>query len=180
MKDDELLELLRSDENAGTEALIKQYSGLVYSVVRNILAGQCDSSEIEDCVTDVFLRFRGGLSTFVPKASVKNYLAVIARNTALNCIRNKCPTYSVDDDFFLELPDGGDLEEEVCRKLLLRSVLDEIKRMGSPDRDILMRKYYFLQSSKEIARSLGMSAQAVDTRAHRAVERLKEKFGGQL
>ena len=56
MKDDELLTLLRSDENAGTEALIKQYSGLVYSVVRNILAGKCDSSEIEDCVTDVFLR----------------------------------------------------------------------------------------------------------------------------
>lgn len=179
MNDSELLELLRSDENAGMDALIKRYSGLVFSVVRSIMAGKCDSSEVEDCVTDVFLRFRNGLPTFVPKASVKNYLAVIARNAALNCVRNKCPTYSVDD-FALELPDGGDLEEEVCRKLLLRSVLDEIKRMGSPDSDILMRKYYFLQPSKEIARSLGMSVQAVDTRAHRAVERLKAKFGGQL
>ena len=50
--------------------------------------------------------------------------------------------------------------------------------MGSPDAQILIRKYYFGQGSKEIAGELGLSVSDVDTRTHRAMEKLRNKFGG--
>jgi len=178
MKDEKLLELLRSDPNAGMSKLISRYSGLVFTIVRGRLENVCDSYEIEDCVTDVFLHFMSGIERFVPAASIKNYLAVIARNTALTYIRNRLKTDSIDDDdFFIEIPDGADFTEEIAEKQILESIYEEIGKMDHPDSDIMIRKYYFGQSSKRIAADLKMTVSAVDTRAHRAMEKLRKKFG---
>ena len=43
MTDHKLLQLLRTDRNKGMTLLIREYSGLVFSVVRGILADICDS-----------------------------------------------------------------------------------------------------------------------------------------
>lgn len=179
MKDDKLLRLLEREPDAGMSRLISQYSGLVFTIVRGRMGRVCDSSEIEDCVTDVFLNFRSGLSSFVPCASIKNYLAVIARNTAGMYIRNKIQTDSIDDeDFTIVIPEEGDFTEEVAKRDLLEQVYAEIARMGPPDSDIIIRKYYLGQSSKQIASDLKLSVSNVDVRAHRAIERLRKSFGG--
>ena len=179
MKDEKLLRLLKKDPDAGMDILIRQYSGLIFSVVRGRLSDLCDSSEIEDCVTDVFIKFYSGIKTFVIETSIKNYLAVIARNTACNYLRNKDKFVSTDDsDFLVEIPDRTDVAKEVAEKELLKSIYAEIERMGYPDSEIMLRKYYFGHSSKTIAADLDMTVSNVDTRAHRAMEKLKTMFGG--
>ena len=179
MTDQMLLELLRSDPDEGLRQLIRQYSGLVFSVVSGRLAEVCDSSEIEDCVTDVFISFHTHLDSFVPKTSLKNYLCVIARNAAAGLARNRLACDSIDDeDFSVDIPDGSDVSEKAAERQLLENVFAEIKSLGHPDSDILIRKYYFGYSSRDIASSLGMSVSNVDTRAHRAIRSLRAKFGG--
>ena len=180
MTDHKLLQLLGTDRNKGMTLLIREYSGLVFSVVRGILSDICDSSEIEDCVTDVFLKFQAGLDKFRPEASVKTYLGIIARNTALNCSRNRLAFASTDEeDFLAEIPDSSDIAEEIAEKDLLERIFKEISDMGHPDSDIMFRKYYLGQSSKTIAEKLNMTVSNVDTRAHRAVEKLRTKFKGE-
>ena len=178
MTDQKLLALLRSDPEAGTDRLIRQYSGLVYSIVSGILSGVCDSSEIEDCAADVFHRFIRDHGSFRSGASVKTYIGIMARNAAVDCKRKKVPYIPLDGGSVLELPDGDDVQAEAARKDMVRRVLDEIRKMGHPDSDILFCRYYLGQSSKTVAASLGMTVSNVDTRAHRALEKLKEKFGG--
>lgn len=179
MIDHKLLHLLRTDPNAGMTQLIRQYSGLVFSIVKGITFEVCDSSEVEDCVTDVFLNFQRGLDSFKPDASIKTYLGVIARNTALKCVRNRISYISIDDeDIFVEIPDNNDVSEEIAEKELLNSVFNEIANMGHPDSDILFGKYYLGLSSKAIAKKLKLTVSNVDTRAHRALQKLRDKFGG--
>ncbi|MBQ7603598.1 MAG: sigma-70 family RNA polymerase sigma factor [Clostridia bacterium] len=180
MTDHKLLELLRTDRNNGMTLLIQEYSGLVFSVAKGILSDVCNSSEIEDCVTDVFLKFQKGLDGFKPEASVKTYLGIIARNTALNMRRNMISPLSTDeDDFFAEIADDRDIVEEIAEKELVNRIFKEIAEMGHPDSDIMFRKYYLGQSSKTIADKMNMTVSNVDTRAHRAVKKLKAKFGGE-
>ena len=45
-----------------------------------------------------------------------------------------------------------------------------------PDRDIFLRKYYLLQSGKEIAAALGMSVESVNTRLSRGRDRLRREL----
>ena len=176
MTDEKLMDLIRTDPNTGMSLVIRRFSGLVFSIVSGIMADVSDSSEIEDCVTDAFLRFRSSLDSFRPEASLKTYLGVIARNAALNCIRNKRATVPLDEDFVIGIAVSPDVSDEIAEKETVRIVLDEIKRLGHPDSDIIFRKYYLGQSSKTIADSLGMTVSNVDVRSHRAIMKLREKL----
>ena len=180
MDDRKLLKLLQTDKNAGMSRLIKQCSGFVFAIVRQKLQNVCDSSEIEDCVCEVFERFSQNFDTYKPEASLKTYLGVLARNAAANLLRNRVSAGSIDDeDFFVDVPDGTDLEDEAARRELLGRIYGEIRAMGHPDSDILFYKFYLGQSSKQIADALHVTVSNVDTRTHRAVAKLKTKFGGE-
>ena len=48
--------------------------------------------------------------------------------------------------------------------------------MAPPDRDIFLRKYYLLQSSKEIATALNMSVESINTRLSRGRDRLRHQL----
>ena len=88
-------------------------------------------------------------------------------------------TASLDaEDFPMEIPEGDDFTEEVAKRDLLVRIWREIYAMGQPDREILVRKYYLGQSSKQIAADMHMTVSNVDTRAHRAIRKLRTKFGG--
>ncbi len=180
MKDETLLRLLQTDPDAGMDRLVRQYGGFVFAVVKGRLDGVCDSAEIEDCAADVFLDFYQHSGDFRQAASLKNYLCVMARNRAVDCFRKKRPTLSLDGgDFPVAIPDGSDLSAEAAEKQVREAVWAEIRRMPPPDCDILFRKYYLGERAEKIAADLKLTVSDVDTRAHRAVRKLKQKFGGE-
>ena len=180
MNDRKLLALLKDDPNAGMTQLIRQYSGFVFTVAGGILSEVCDSSEIEDCVTDVFLHFYSGAASFRSDASIKTYLGIAARNAALNCARSRLPREPIEDgDFTIEIPGSTDPGEEAAEKDLLERVFKDVYALGRPDSEIIIRKYYLGQSACSIARALRMTVSNVNTRAYRAVRKLRKKYGGE-
>ena len=51
-----------------------------------------------------------------------------------------------------------------------------VAAMAPPDRDIFLRKYYLLQSGKEIAAALNMSVESINTRLSRGRDRLRRQL----
>ena len=184
MEDRKLIRLLNKDPDVGMDQLMNQYAALVYAVVKGrMIDFQCISSDIDDCAADVFSKFYMNLTDYDPsKASLQTYLCVLARNLAIDRMRTRSAHEHVsmeDDQNLLTLADDVIIEEEIIEKELRRSVLKAIEALGSPDRDIIFRKYYYGQTSKEIAHDLGLSVSNVDTRAHRAILKLRKLFGGE-
>ena len=184
MEDAKLLRLLQKDPNAGMEQLMDQYAGLVYAVIKGRLADFYHvSSDIEDCVADVFSKFYADIASYDPKLSgIKSYLCVIARNLAINLAKKRSHqqgAVSFDDESAIrQIPDDLLIDSELAETELRREVLTAVKDLGQPDTDIILRKYYFGESSKEIAAALKLTVSNVDTRAHRALNKLKKMFGG--
>lgn len=185
MQDDELINILKTDPNTGMTLLLKQYAGLIYSVVRHKLAGQsfCDA-DIEHCVADTFSEFYCDLDNFQNAAgSIRAWLCVIARNNAYDRLRRykkEAGTLSLDAEGIAEpWDDTFSVEEALVTKEFREELLREIKALGEPDSTILLRKYYLSESSKEIAANLNLTVSAVDTRAHRAIQKLRNLFGGE-
>lgn len=179
MEDSQFLRLLRRDPNAAMEALIAQYAGLVYTVVQGKLNGMtCLSSDIEDCVADVFSEFYMERDRFDPqKASIKTYLCVIARHNAADLLRKRKLRQwdiSLDDESTPDLAFDSNMEQDLLR----HRVFEEICDLGEPDKTILLDKFYFGHSSKVIAAKLSMSVSNVDTRTSRALRKLRELIGG--
>ena len=181
MDDAYLIELLRSDPERGFDELTRLYSGLVYSVVRGKLAGVCSEADIEDCAADTFSDFYLASGSFnAERGSIRSLLAVIARRRAVNLyrktVRERAHTACLDE---LDEPDTAPSPAEQAENAEeKRMLLSEIAALGDVDREIIIRKYYFAESTRSIARRLKMKPSAVDTRAHRAVLKLKSKLGG--
>ena len=153
MNDEKLVQCIKTDPEAGMKKLMDRYTGYVAAVVRARLGGVCDTSEIEDCIVDVFLAFHDQIDRFVPNASVKNYLCVLARNLAVERYRKKAPVTSLDDEALnFEIASEDNVEDDVAQKALIAEICREIDRMGEPDRSILFGKYFLGKSAEQIAR----------------------------
>lgn len=184
MHDDALYQILHQDPDAGMKILIDQYAGLVSAVVQSKLS-PCVfcAADIEHCIADVFSEFYCDLDKYDPKqGSIKAWLCVIAKHNALDRLRQhykEAGTVSLDDDSFCaQLADDFSIECDLEDRDTRSALMQAIERLGEPDREILIRKFYLAQSSKEIADRLKLTVSNVDTRTHRAIQKLRDQFGG--
>lgn len=176
MGDAELLDLLRKNPEKGLKALIAQYAGLVYAVVRRNLPEALCAADAEDCAAEAFNEFYLDLDKYAPsKGSIKAWLCVIARHNAIDLARRNTAVLPLDEEIRADIG-GISLESDLEERELRRAVLSEVKSLGEPDREILLRKFYLGESSKEIAARLKMSVSNVDARTSRAVEKLRKKL----
>lgn len=183
MDDKTLLNLIENDPNAGIEQLINQYGGIVYTVIKNRLDGfDCLSSDIEDCVADVFSNFFTEIYRYNPeKSSIKTYLCVMARNHAINLSKKRSYLNTISLDDVTELAtiiDDASADNNLQDDELKSEVIKAVVELGEPDSSIIFRKYYYGESSKDISKALGLSVSNVDTRTHRALNKLRKMFGG--
>lgn len=185
MQDDELLAQLRTEPNIGIQILMNQYAGIVYAVVRSKLSEKLFSpTDIEDCVADVFSEFYREIDSFDDtRGSIKAWLCVIAKHNAIDILRKRskdnCMISLEDADLGIEYADAFSVEDDFEEKELRKRLMQEIKKLGEPDCEIIVRKFYLSQSSKEIAEVLDMTVSNVDVRTHRALKKLRKKLGGE-
>ncbi len=183
MRDDEILTILRKDPNRGIAILTDLYAGLVYSVVRGRLSEKefC-AADIENCVADSFTDFYLSIRSFDPRrGSIRARLCVIARKNAIDILRRRKKERELlplDPDAN-ELADDYSLEGDFSREETRRELLSAVNALGEPDREIVIRKFYLLQPSKEIADIMGLTVSNVDTRTHRAIEKLRKRLKGE-
>ncbi|MCI8915828.1 MAG: sigma-70 family RNA polymerase sigma factor [Oscillospiraceae bacterium] len=179
MRDQEMLDMLRRSPEKGMGLLMERYAGLVYAVARSRLpGGMFCAADVEGCVADAFSEFYLDLDSYdLEKGSIRSWLCVIARHNALDLARQRCR----EGERLLPLEDelaaaGGGLESGLEERELRRVVLEAVAELGEPDREIMLRKFYLGEPSAQIAARLGMTAGGVDTRTHRAVEKLRKKL----
>lgn len=181
--DKRILQLIKKNPEKGMTALIKQYSGLVFTIVKNKISGICSNEDIEETVSDVFISFYKTIdSVDLDKGRLSAYLATIAKRKAIDKLRShgSRKEISIDDAFsYIELEDSFNLETEIEKKLLLKRLIDEVNALGEPDSTIIYRKYFLGESSKAIAEYLKLTDENVRVRLHRALRKLETSMKGE-
>jgi RNA polymerase sigma-70 factor (ECF subfamily) len=182
LDDTRIYSLLLDDPEKGIEKLMDKYMAFVYTIVSGKLALSCKRQDIEECVSDVFYkvyRTRAGIDP--EKGSIKSYLAVLAKRTAIDAFRklhNTSGEISFDEYGCERIASGTDIEKEAAESETGDRLIEGIKALGEPDSQILIRKYYFGQSAKTISKALGMRENTINKRASRALTKLKASLGG--
>lgn len=181
MEEQDLVNLLNENSQKGIEAIIERYSGLVYCLIRNKVSGVCSSQDIEECVSDVFFAlFRQRDRIDLTKAKLQTYICVIAKRKAITLyqktLKKGNTVLLADVDMNKCQDDVLYLDESYIHKENRKILLSAINQLGEIDRQIIIRKFLILQSSKEISELLGMTANAVDLRVHRALRKLKTEI----
>lgn len=172
--DEEILKLLERRDERGLELLRRQYGGLVSYVVRGICR---ESRDAEECVSDVWLAVWEKAERFDPRrGSLSGWLTAVARNAALNRLRRRRLEIQA-----LEEGDGAapSPEEAVLRREDLERLRAVVQSLGREERRLFARKYYYCQSTAQMAAELGLSERAVEGRLYRLRQKLQKRLGGE-
>lgn len=168
-----LLQAIRQDPDTGLRWAMRDYAALVRGIARRILPGR--DRDIEECTADVFVAlWRNAARLEVTGTPVRAWLIVTARNTAINRYRalQRRDTLPLTDELAATIADlpadpAGDAADELA-------VL--VAALEPPDREIFLRKYYLMQSSREIAAALDLRVSTVNTRLSRGRDRLRRQL----
>ena len=158
------------DENA-MEDLFRRYSGAVYSVALRVLR---DSGQAEDVLQEVFLQLWRDPTVFVQqRGSLGGWLVVVARNRAIDLLRRRKPTDSVDD---VVLASSVNVAEEAERNTIMQKVRKVIAGLPQEQRNTLELAYFEGLSHTEIASRTGDPLGTVKTRIRQALISLRKAF----
>ena len=158
------------DENA-MEAVFRRYSGPVYSVALRVLR---DTGQAEDILQEVFLQLWRKPAAFVQnRGSLGAWLVVIARNRAIDVLRRRKPSDSVDD---VVLNSPINVADEAERNIAMQRVRSVIANLPEEQRRTLDLAYFEGLSHTEIASRTGDPLGTVKTRIRQALITLRKVF----
>jgi RNA polymerase sigma-70 factor (ECF subfamily) len=160
----------RRDENA-MEDIFRRYSGPVYSVALRVLH---DTGQAEDVLQEVFLQLWRNPTAFdQDRGSLGAWLMVIARNRAIDLVRRRKPSDSVDD---VVLASSINVADEAERNVMMEKVHRALAELPSEQRKSLELAYFEGLSHTEIASRTGDPLGTVKTRIRQALITLRKAF----
>lgn len=171
-----IAQLLQKDER-GMEALLLHYGPLMRYIIAPILP---DPQDREECLSEVSMRVWSRVAQFDPaRGSWTAWLTAITRNTARNYQRSaqhRPGTQAIPEG--TPAPDDSP-EEAILQAERSAAVHNALGRLSPGDRALFYRKYYYLQSTAQIAAELGMTVRSVEGRLYRLKKQLRRMLGGE-
>ena len=175
MHTEDLVEAVRRRDDGSLDALMAHFRARILYILRPILP---DPRDQEECFHDISLKIWEKAGDYDPRrGSFPAWLTVLSRNTALNFARRHHP------EAWDELPADLRSEEPTPEETLLRRERQElvqraIMNLNAEEKILFYRKYYYLQSTRQIAAELGTTERAVEGRLYRLRSRLRKLLGG--
>lgn len=170
--DGELIELLKNQSPEGLAELKRRFDALIRYVVEPILP---DARDAEECVSDVYLKLWSAAPRLDPNRPLKPFVTAVARNTAVSMARKARPEAELDES----TPGEESPEAELLRRERVKTLKRALSSLTPAERRLIYRKYYYRQSTAQIAAELGMTERAVEGRLYRLKQRLRDLMGGE-
>lgn len=171
--DSVLLLRVASGDQEALAALFDRYSRTVYSVALRVLK---DPGQAEDVMQEIFFQLWRSPQSFINgRGSLAGWLVVVARNRAIDVLRRRRPSDSVED---VVLASPGNLASEAERNMLVAKVRVVLKDMPVEQQKAVELAFFEGLSHTEIAEKLGDPLGTVKTRIRLALVTLRKALGG--
>lgn len=176
MQENTVERLLLEKNEQGMDALLLHYGPLMRYIIAPILQNPQDR---EDCLSEVSMRVWEKIGQFDgEKGSFHAWLTAITRNTALNYARKASGSSAEELSESTPSPELSP-EEALLKKERQEALKTALSRLSYKDRLLFYRKYYYRQSTAQIAAELGMTERAVEGKLYRVKKQLRKSLGGE-
>lgn len=191
--DAELVSLACRGVAAAFRTIMERNNRRLFRVTRSVLKNDADA---EDAVQETYLRAFASLDTYAGAAALSTWLTSIALNEALGRLRRRRTMINLDEiagaaadgsesaarviPFPLTQPTASDPEHAAARTEIQRLLERAIDDLPDSFRMTFVLRFVEQMSVEETAACLGVPAETVKTRVHRAKRRLRQALGEQL
>ena len=176
MEDRDIIDLyFKRSEDAITQTDLK-YGKLCYSIAYNVLSSREDS---EESVSDTYLAAWNQIPPTRPRY-FPGFLGRIVRNLSINRWEAMQAKKRGGGQILLALEELGDCAdgnssvEDVCEsRELVAAYQNFLKELPREQKDIFLRRYFFMDPIARIAKDFGFSQSKVNSMLHRIRGKLK-------
>jgi len=158
-----LVSAVLSGEREVFSRLYEMYSPMVHG----ILLARVPRDEVDDLVQDIFLHALRKLHTLRNATAFGGWLAMIARNRAMDFYRNSRATVEVTDQVAVARTPNKTAKE----------ILDLIRKLPEAYRETLVLRFVEGMTGPEIAERTGLTPASVRVNLHRGMKMLRERLG---
>ena len=160
---------MRAGNEQALSLLYHRYSSMVYSVALRVLA---DTGAAEDILQEVFMQLWRSPSLFdSSRGNLDAWLAVIARNRAIDGLRKRRPETDITDVVISVQPDFA---AEADRSRAMQKVRGVLGEMPAPQRRALEMAYFEGLTHTEIAAKTGEPLGTIKTRIRAGLLALRQ------
>ena len=149
MEDIKIIELFFNRDETAIQELSNKYSGYCYKIVWNLLNNHED---VEECLNDTWLAAWEYIPPRRPSV-LSAYVGKIARGFAIDCFRKKQAAKRMDGHVadvcgeMDELSFSYVVDEKIAEKELIKIIENFLRKLSDSDRDIFIRRYWYLDLS---------------------------------
>lgn len=174
MDEEKLTQLFRSGDPELFIQIMETYNKLLWVVVGGVLNNVGTSEDIEECISDVYVSLWRNPKAYDPcKGSLKTFLAVVAKRKALDRYRQLTRTRIVELDEAVHSSDD-DLLDYIAKRNLYSELYEAIRSLNEPDKEILIRRYFFDEKPSGIADKTLLPVKEVENRLYQSKLRLRK------
>jgi len=174
LDDKKLSEILRSGDREAFYHIMETYNKLLWVIVGGVLNGVGTSEDIEECISDVYVSLWRNPKAYKPeKGSLKTFIAVAAKRKALDRYRQLTRVKIVELDDAIRSTDD-DLLEYIIERELYNELYEAIRSLKEPDKEILIRRYFFDEKPSGIADKTSLPVKEVNNRLYQSKRKLRE------
>ena len=174
--DEKIIEMFFGRSEQGIRELDNKYGTVCHNLSYNIVNNRQDA---EECVNDAYLGAWNAIPPVRPNPLL-SYIVKIVRNISLKIYwrkeaakRNGHYTIALEE---IEgyIADQKTVEDEIEARELARIIGEFLDTMTLENRVIFMRRYWFADSYKDIAKFVGLSEKNISVRLTRIREKMKQ------
>ena len=174
MNDVQIISGISNGSEAAINHAIGKYAKLIWSIATAVLKNTATVEDIEECVADVFVYLWQNHSKWSDqRGSLKTWLSSVAKSRAIDRYRqlSKKSELSLNDEIMIG---SMSIIDDIVTLETKRELIAAINALADPDREIIVRRYYYRQKPKEIGFILDMSVKQVENRLYQSKLKLRE------
>ena len=162
---------IRAGDEIAMADLYDRYSGIVYGVALRVLG---NTTAAEDVLQEVFLQLWRNPQAFdADRGRLPAWLAVIARNRAIDHLRKRPPEDDIED---LAISTGVNLENTTAQRLAVDKVRGVLAQLPAEQRRLLELAFFEGMTHSEIAAKTGEALGTIKTRIRTGLLALRKAF----
>ncbi|MFG6382897.1 MAG: sigma-70 family RNA polymerase sigma factor [Lachnospiraceae bacterium] len=176
MEDKQIIQMFLNREESAIQEIDKKYNQYCFKIAWNILNNREDS---EECVNDTWFRTWNYIPPKKPMI-LSSFIGKITRGLAIDCLRKKYAAKRPDlhmadietETSKLDSIVANTLEEQISEKELFKILNGFLWELSESDRDIFLRRYWHIDTIKEIAFRHGKTEGSIKNSLYRNRKKL--------
>ncbi len=176
LEEQALVERFRRGDDSAFDGIVEKYAAEIAAFANRLLGWPQD---VEDVVQDVFISAFAGLRKFRGQCRLRTWLFTITINKCrrhryrrLSCVRE----VAMGDE--PDLPSDETAEAGAISAETLAHVRRAVRTLPPRYREVVVLRYVEGLATHEICELLGITANAMQVRLHRAKRQLKDSLDG--